>query len=280
MPYKTGKLKGELTTPEIRKLVKAHNKLNAITFPKGSKREDIIQIVNKRGFKIDHEKQSIIPTTRPRNKKINLKKAESILPKPKTKLEKQKAKEEKEEKQIVKKKESRAKTKEIVAKAIKQDRKKNDRKKIVKDKKQSNIKKEMKGDDKVVENNLNFIDKLNAEKKVEKKVEKKEKVEKEPKRINKELEITLNNALLNIQSAVEEVQDTQLEDMDKDEKKRSKAQLRILTRLIDTRKTKGFSKLEKNEIKTALDRYLEIDDLSSENEKKAKQLQKIIFKQS
>jgi len=147
------------------------------------------------------------------------------------------------------------------------------KKKVMKKKEEPN-----KGDDKT----LDFIDKLNAEKKVEKKEEpkkkeKKEKVEKEPKRINKELEITLNNALIGIQSSVEELQASQLEDMDKDERKRSKAQLRILTRLIDTRKTKGFSKAEKNEIKNALISYLAIDDLSSENEKKAKQLQKIIF---
>jgi len=122
-----------------------------------------------------------------------------------------------------------------------------------------------------IEGDKKVLGKVNLKKK------KKEKVEKEPKRINKELEITLNNALISIQSSVEELQASQLEDMDKDEIKQSKAQLRILTRLIDTRKTKGFSKAEKNEIKNALDRYLEIDDLSSENKKKAKELQKIIF---
>ena len=48
MPYKTGKMKGELTTQEIRKLIKAHNILMSIKIPKGAKREDIIKLVEQR----------------------------------------------------------------------------------------------------------------------------------------------------------------------------------------------------------------------------------------
>ena len=104
MPYKTGKMKGELTTPEIRRLVKAHNKLTSIKFPKGAKREQIIKIINDSGFKINHEKQSLIPSKRPRLKEIKLGKTENrrgkgeavgaddILPKPKTAEEKKEAK--------------------------------------------------------------------------------------------------------------------------------------------------------------------------------------------
>ncbi len=44
MPYKTGKMKGELTTPEIRKLIKAHNILTSIKIPKGATRDEIIKI--------------------------------------------------------------------------------------------------------------------------------------------------------------------------------------------------------------------------------------------
>jgi len=104
MPYKTGKMKGELTTPEIRRLVKAHNKLTSIKFPKGAKREQIIKIINDSGFKINHEKQSLIPSKRPRLKEIKLGKTENrkgkgvavgtddILPKPKTAEEKKESK--------------------------------------------------------------------------------------------------------------------------------------------------------------------------------------------
>ena len=67
--------------------------------------------------------------------------------------------------------------------------------------------------------------------------------------------------------------------MSKEEAKKSKLQLRILTRLIDTRKVKGFTPAEKEQIENALDRYLELDlEEVPELAEKAKQLQKIIFK--
>ena len=39
MPYKSGKLKGELTGAELRKLIRAHNILSKITIPKGTDRD-------------------------------------------------------------------------------------------------------------------------------------------------------------------------------------------------------------------------------------------------
>jgi len=122
---------GELTTPEIRKLIRVHNVLSAIKIPKGAKRQDIIELLKKNGYMIDHEKAEMRPVTKGKVQKmkvINQKKAKEVLPKPKTKLEKQKAKEEKEEKQMQKKKEERAKRKEIVKKAVEQDRKNQDKK--------------------------------------------------------------------------------------------------------------------------------------------------------
>tara|TARA_Y100001972_G_scaffold99754_1_gene123865 strand:- start:1913 stop:2638 length:726 start_codon:yes stop_codon:yes gene_type:complete len=93
MPYKTGKMKGELTTPEIRKLIKAHNVLVSIKIPKGSKREDIIKLVEKNGYKVDHEKQALVPKVEmKRRPKVDMKKAEKVLPKPKTAEEKAAAK--------------------------------------------------------------------------------------------------------------------------------------------------------------------------------------------
>ena len=89
MPYKTGDLKGELTTPEIRKLIKAHNILVSIKIPKGSKREDIIALIKKNGYEINHEKQALIPKVEMKRKpKVDMKKADKVLPKPKTKEEK------------------------------------------------------------------------------------------------------------------------------------------------------------------------------------------------
>ena len=55
MPYKTGKLKGELLVSEIRKLVRLHNKLSKIKIPPRSSRDDIIKIVEDNGYKIDHK---------------------------------------------------------------------------------------------------------------------------------------------------------------------------------------------------------------------------------
>tara|TARA_R100000541_G_scaffold54052_1_gene62413 strand:- start:1134 stop:2156 length:1023 start_codon:yes stop_codon:yes gene_type:complete len=119
MVYKSGKLKGELTTPEIRKLISAHNKLTDIKIKKGATRDDIIKLLKNNGWSVDHEKQSLIPLDRPRKKIITLKEADTITkPKPKTELQKQKLKEKKEEKEVEKKKEVR----EIKKKAIEEQK--------------------------------------------------------------------------------------------------------------------------------------------------------------
>jgi hypothetical protein len=80
MPYKRGSLKGQLTGPEIRKLIKAHNKLNTIKIPTGSKRDDLIKLVEKAGYKVNHKGQTIV---RDVNKKevITLSGAEKMFPK-------------------------------------------------------------------------------------------------------------------------------------------------------------------------------------------------------
>tara|TARA_R110002033_G_scaffold170358_1_gene212658 strand:- start:154 stop:1116 length:963 start_codon:yes stop_codon:yes gene_type:complete len=119
MVYKSGALKGELTTPEIRKLISAHNKLTDIKIKKGATRDDIIKLLKNNGWSVDHKKQSLIPTDRPRKKIITLKEADTITkPKPKTELQKQKLKEKKEEKEVEKKKEVR----EIKKKAIEEQK--------------------------------------------------------------------------------------------------------------------------------------------------------------
>lgn len=124
--YKTGKLKGELTTAEIRKLIRAHNKASDIKVPKGATREDILSLLKKNGYMVEHEKAELRPVVKNKVQKLKVVSQKTIakeLPKPKTKLEKQKAKEEKEEKQIQKKKQERAERKLIVEKALKQQEK-------------------------------------------------------------------------------------------------------------------------------------------------------------
>jgi len=119
MPYQTGKLKGQLTTPEIRKLISAHNKLTDIIIPKGSTRVGIIVLLKNKGWTIDHAKQSLIREKVTTRKKITLQKAEIVTkPKPKTELQKQKQQEKKQEKEIIKKKEVR----EIKKKAIEEQK--------------------------------------------------------------------------------------------------------------------------------------------------------------
>ena len=112
---------GELSATQLRALVKAHNKLSKITIPKGSSRADIIKLIEKNNYMIDHKNKSIKPKVQ-RGKQITLKKAEEVNKpkpvKPKTELQKQKLKEKKEEEVIAKKKEVR----DIKKKAIEQQK--------------------------------------------------------------------------------------------------------------------------------------------------------------
>lgn len=79
MPLKNG----ELSTPELRKLIKEHNKLMSIEIPKGSKRQDIINLINKNGYDIDHAKQRLVPRVQMKRKPV------VKLPPPETEEEKQ-----------------------------------------------------------------------------------------------------------------------------------------------------------------------------------------------
>ncbi len=109
MPYKTGKLKGQLTTPEIRKLIRAHNKLSKITIPTGSTREQILNLVKKNGYEVNHKKQQLTRRMgQPSTKTITMKQAQDVLkPKTKTALQQQKAQERKQAKEQEQKKKER-----------------------------------------------------------------------------------------------------------------------------------------------------------------------------
>jgi hypothetical protein len=119
MPYKSGKLKGQLTTAEIRKLIRGHNKLVNIKVPAGIDRDGLIAFLKRKNFEIDHENQRLIDKAQARGKSISLDTAKSITkPKPKTELEKQKTQERKEAREAKKKKEAR----EIKKQAIKEEK--------------------------------------------------------------------------------------------------------------------------------------------------------------
>lgn len=104
MPYKSGSLKGQLTTAEIRKLVRAHNavikKNLIIKIPPGSDRDKIIKIINDKGFDIKHGQKRIEPLDNvSAYDYISLDMVEKILKKPeKTEEQKQQEKAKKEAK--------------------------------------------------------------------------------------------------------------------------------------------------------------------------------------
>ena len=110
-------MKGELTTAEIRKLIRGHNILTSIKIPKGATRDEIIKMVEQKGYMINHEKKSLDPKggIRQGRPRVKLEKAKELTkPKPKTELQKQKAAESKAEKEEKKKKEERAIRKKAV----------------------------------------------------------------------------------------------------------------------------------------------------------------------
>lgn len=127
MPYTTGKLKGELTTTEIRRLVKAHNKLTDIKFPVGSKREDILKIIKDAGWDVDHKNKKLVKKSAKLPDKIDLP-PPPIKPTKEEKLKKKKVKAEKKAQQrikvskdILKQKEALLKLKKIKKKVGKKE---------------------------------------------------------------------------------------------------------------------------------------------------------------
>ena len=114
MPYKRGDLKGQLTTAELRKLVRAHNKLYDIKIPKGITQPALVKLINKNGYNVDHKNAKLRLGMKSLPKTIGM----DDVPKPKvkTELEIQKAKEAKE----AKKEKEKKKVREIKKQAIKQ----------------------------------------------------------------------------------------------------------------------------------------------------------------
>ena len=59
---------GELKAPEIRRMIKAHNKLMGIDIPKGTDRAGLIALVQSNGYKIDHEAKKLVPSVKMKRK--------------------------------------------------------------------------------------------------------------------------------------------------------------------------------------------------------------------
>jgi len=108
-----------LTLAELKKLVKAHNILSKIVIPPKTNRDNLIKIIEDKGYIVNHEKKALEQKVK-RGKQITLKQAEEITkPKPKTELQKLKSKERKEKKEEEQKKKER----EIKKQAIEQYKK-------------------------------------------------------------------------------------------------------------------------------------------------------------
>jgi hypothetical protein len=78
MPYKTGEFKGELTSAEIRKLIRGHNKMSNIKVPKGLDRNGLIKWLKGRKFEVDHKNQRLVDKAPARGKITTLATAEVI----------------------------------------------------------------------------------------------------------------------------------------------------------------------------------------------------------
>jgi ABC-type phosphate transport system permease subunit len=78
MPYASGKFKGQLKSNELRELVAAHNRLTDIKIPKKATRQQIIKIINDKGFNIDHKNKKLKPKTK---RKPKPKKQEGVVKK-------------------------------------------------------------------------------------------------------------------------------------------------------------------------------------------------------
>jgi hypothetical protein len=81
----------KLTAAEIRKLIKAHNVLTKITIPKGATRDDLIKLVEKKGYTVNHESKLITRKIGKKTETITLEGAKAIAkPKPLTEEQKKK----------------------------------------------------------------------------------------------------------------------------------------------------------------------------------------------
>tara|TARA_R110000751_G_scaffold54754_1_gene117653 strand:- start:697 stop:1425 length:729 start_codon:yes stop_codon:yes gene_type:complete len=98
MPLKNGELSG----PEIRKLIRGHNKLAQIKVPTGLDRDGLIKFLKSKKYTVDHEKKMLVDNISggsSRGRRITLAKAKDITkPQPKSDAQKAATKAKKDEK--------------------------------------------------------------------------------------------------------------------------------------------------------------------------------------
>ncbi len=74
MPPKKSSPNEMMNAIELRKLIRAHNKLSKITIPKGTNLEGLVKLINDSGYTIDHKNKMIKPKPT-RGKQIALEKS-------------------------------------------------------------------------------------------------------------------------------------------------------------------------------------------------------------
>tara|TARA_R110001632_G_scaffold205934_3_gene329756 strand:- start:1686 stop:2537 length:852 start_codon:yes stop_codon:yes gene_type:complete len=93
----------ELKSSEIRKLIKAHNKLMSLDIPKGTDREGLIKLVNDNGYKVDHKAKKLV-LVQGGGDAMKRKPRVVNMPKEKTEAEKEEMKKKREANKMKKKK--------------------------------------------------------------------------------------------------------------------------------------------------------------------------------
>jgi hypothetical protein len=93
--------KGELTSAEIRTLIRGHNKMTNIKVPKGLDRDGLIKWLKGRNFEVDHKKKRLVDKASSRGKVATLETSKAITSrtetaKPKTESKKTKSQKDKE----------------------------------------------------------------------------------------------------------------------------------------------------------------------------------------
>lgn len=97
MPPKSKVPEGELTSAEIRTLIRGHNKMTNIKVPKGLDRDGLIKWLKGRNFEVDHKNKRLVDKAPARGKIATLATSKAITkPKPKTQPKKNKDQKDKE----------------------------------------------------------------------------------------------------------------------------------------------------------------------------------------
>ena len=86
--------KGELTSAEIRTLIRGHNKMTNIKVPKGLDRDGLIKWLKGRNFEVDHKNKKLVDKAPSRGKVATLETSKAIT-KPKSKTQPKKTKDQK-----------------------------------------------------------------------------------------------------------------------------------------------------------------------------------------